>query len=269
MKVWLVLIAFIFALTSCGGSNSAASDQANAQPATYTDANVALADGIQLLDTGETERAIEVLNQAVALNPDLAEAYFRLGIAYALIETRDASIVEENIEPESGEKKPKEKKTNSEIAFGKAVDAYKKIIAANKDDYAAHFNLGRAYNKLNEDEDAEKAFETAVDLNPEDTEYQTELGKIRIKLAKYREAIPPLKKAIELDPDNIEAIEFLEDAEAGRSRVNYSSTPKKDGNSNSNANSSNTNSAPANSNTATKPPPANKPPVKPPVNKPS
>jgi len=268
MKLCILVIAFALVFASCGGGSSVENADQNAQPAMYADANVALADGIQLLDTGETERAIDVLNQAVTLNPDLAEAYFRLGIAYALIETRDASIVDETAETAPGEKKPKEKKMNSEIAFGKAVEAYKKIIATNKDDYAAYFNLGRAYNKLNEDEDAERAFEKAVDLNPEDTEYQTELGKIRIKLAKYREAIPSLKKAIELDPDNVEAIEFLEDAEAGRSRVNYSSTPKKDANSNSNANSSNTNSAPANSNTSTKPPPANNPPVNPAVNKP-
>ena len=41
----------------------------------------------KLFDDGKTEMAIEAFNQAVKLNPDLAEAYFKLGIAYALVES--------------------------------------------------------------------------------------------------------------------------------------------------------------------------------------
>jgi tetratricopeptide (TPR) repeat protein len=91
---------------------------------------------------------------------------------------------------------------------------------------------------------------------PDDTEYQTELGAILIKLAQYHEAIAPLKKALELDPENIRAQELLEDAEAGRSRVNYSSTPKDDKKpSNSNANS-NSNSVTTSDNKLPPPTPA-------------
>ena len=81
--------------------------------------------------------------------------------------------------------------------------------------------MGRAYNKLNEDEDAARALKQAVKLSPEDTEYQTELGAILIKLAKYQEAIPPLKKALEIDAENSRAQELLDDAEAGRRRVDF------------------------------------------------
>lgn len=217
----------------------------------FTDANAALAEGIKLLDTGDTDRAIEILNRAVELNPDLADAYFHLGIAYALVETRDAAVVEEQVTPTPtpGEKKPrKEPTTDSERAFEKAVAAYKKQIDANGNDDLAHFNLGRAYNKLNEDEDAAKALKEAVELKPEDTEYQTELGAILVKLAQYREAIPPLKKAIELDPENSRALNLLEDAEAGRKRIDFV-TDKKD--TNKAAGSTNTNSS---SNSATAPP---------------
>jgi tetratricopeptide (TPR) repeat protein len=204
----------------------------------YTDANVALAEGTNFLDTGETDKAIEALGQAVKINPDLGEAWFKLGIAYALAEKRDQTL--ETTSPETSPSDKKSAKTNSEKAFEKAVAAYKKSIAENDQDHAAYFNLGRAYNKLNEDEDAAKALKQAVKLMPDDTEYQTELGAILIKLAQYHEAIAPLKKALEIDPENIRAQELLEDAEAGRSRVNYASTPKddkKNANSNSNSNS--------------------------------
>ena len=205
------------------------------------------------------------MNQAVKLNPDLAEAYFKLGIAYALVEARDAAAVNAHVTPTPlpGEKTPKPVKTNSEKAFEKAVEAYKKMIAANADDHAAHFNLGRAYNKLNEDENAAKSLKQAVKLNPEDTEYQTELGAILIKLAQYREAIEPLKKALELDPENSKAQELLEDAEAGRKRIDFT-TVKKDDNKNTNSSTnSNTNSQTTETNSKTQP--SNSKVVKPPT----
>src|SRR6476620_4253189 len=232
----LSLVIFISLAAGCwrSGSSSGEADSANtAESGTplseFTDAGTALAEGTKLLDSGDTEKAIEALNQAVKLNPDLAEAYFKLGIAYALVEKREqtSEVTDEVATPTPKGKKPGEKKTRSEMAFEKAVNAYKKMIAANDDDDAAHFNLGRAYNKLNEDEDAAKSLKQAVKLKPDDTEYQTELGAILIKLAQYHEAIPPLKKAIELDAENIRAQELLDDAEAGRKRVDYA-VPKKD-----------------------------------------
>lgn len=256
----LSLVIFISLAAGCwrSGSSSGEADSANtAESGTplseFTDAGTALAEGTKLLDSGDTEKAIEALNQAVKLDPDLAEAYFKLGIAYALVEKRDqtSEVVDEAATPTSKGKKPAEKKTNSEIAFEKAVDAYKKIIAANDEDDVAHFNLGRAYNKLNEDEDAAKELKQAVKQKPDDTEYQTELGAIMIKLAKYDEAIGPLKKALELDPENSRAQDLLDDAEAGKKRVDFATKvpPKDDKQSNKNANSANT----ANSNTGTPP----------------
>lgn len=234
-------------LVSASCSWRSASDEANQNANTGTDlsqvsdADRALAEGNTFLDTGETDKAIDALSRAVKLNPDLAEAWFKLGIAYGLAEKRDETLeTTENTNSSESDKKPT--KTNSEKAFEKAVAAYKKLINSNGNDDVAYFNLGRAYNKLNEDEDAAKALKQAVKLKPDDTEYQTELGAILIKLAQYHEAIPPLKKALELDPENIRAQELLEDAQAGRSRVNYSSTPKedkkKDDNSNTNSNTS-------------------------------
>ena len=245
--------------------------------ADFTDANAALAEGTRLLDVGDTERAITVLSRAVELNPDLADAYFQLGIAYALIETRDAAIIEEQVTPTPlpGEKKPrKEPTTESEKAFEKAVAAYKKRIEANDKDDLAYFNLGRAYNKLNDDEEAAKALREAVKLKPEDTEYQTELGSILVKLAEYREAISPLKKAIELDPENSRAIDLLEDAEAGRKRIDFvtdktNSNKAANSNANANVNSNSATGPPTATNTSKPTEPTGPPPPKPaPANKP-
>lgn len=282
MKPILVLFGCLsLALAGCGGApsnaNSAASSEnTNAAPAvsqfaSITDPNAALAEGKRLLDENQTETAIEALKRAVELDADLAEAHFHLGVAYALLEMQNEQSGKVT-EPASNSKEAA-KKTKSEKAFEEAVKAYKKWIAKNPKDDNAYYYLGRTYAKLMQDDDAEEAFQEAVKLKPDDSEYQTELGSILIKLAKYGEAIKPLKKAIELDESNGRAVDLLEDAEAGKKRVDYVSTDKnsntalngKNANSNSNSNmstGSNSNSATPTSPSSTKPPEGNSKPKK-------
>ena len=277
---WTLLAAALLFAFGCSGANApentntaqqAQQPQAPLNPQEVTDANVALAEGTRLFEYGDTDRSIELFNRAIELNPDLAEAYFKLGVAYALVEARDASVVEQQVEPtptpEKGNRnaREKERKTKSEQAFEKAVETYKKHLDANPEDHLAHYNLGRAYNKLNEDEDAAKALKKAVELNPEDTEYQTELGAILVKLAEYAGAIAPLKKAIELDPENTRAINLLEDAEAGKRRIDYAAErAKKDAQANANS-GGRSNGNTSNSNVRTPPQPPTNTQVKPPV----
>ncbi len=214
-------------------------ENTNVKPAetplpTFTNADEALAEGKKLLDALETEKAIEALFQAVKLNPDLAEAHFNLGIAYSLIEKEEEETAITQIEAAPTSKPTKKGKKNappvrtknSEKAFDNAVKAYKKILAKNKKDDAAHFNLGRAYNKLNEDQDAMKALREAVKLKPDDAEYQIEYGVILMKLAQYEEAVSALKKAVSLDDSNLQAQELLEKAQAGRKRIDFGIKPK-------------------------------------------
>ena len=242
-RLFFIVLVVVCALSlSCSKSGGEANANANSdqqnQFAEITDANQALAMGSDLLENNETEKAIDALLRATELNPDLGEAWFKLGIAYSLIEKQQALDAQSDVNVPGDSQKAG--KPNSEKAFRKAIEAYKKILAQNPDDDVSEYNLGRAYNKLNQDEDAAKALKQAVKLKPDDSDYQTELGAILIKLAQYREAIAPLKKAIDLDPENSRAAELLEDAEAGRNRIDYSG-PKPNGNSNANANA-NTNS---------------------------
>lgn len=243
-----------------GTANDSVPAAGASRPMEFADGRSAFDEGNRLLESGETNRAVEAFQEAVKLDPNLADAYFQLGVAYALIEKREAAAVEavETPTPDPKQKAPREFKTNSEKAFESAVEAYKKMIATNPEDDAAYFSLGRAYNKLNEDEDAAKSLRQAVKLRPDDTEYQIELGEILIKLAQYREAIGPLKKAIELDPENIRAQELLDDAEAGRKRVDYT-MPRTDGKKDARASNANTGNTSVESNSDPQPTPQKSP----------
>ncbi|MER3430423.1 MAG: hypothetical protein C4325_04320 [Blastocatellia bacterium] len=238
---------------ACGslkkGDNTAANAANSELPATNTDAKAAFDAGMKALDSGDIDRAIELLLNAAEAEPNFADAWFNLGIAYAIAEKHDAQKSVTSPTPAPGEPTPKPAKPNSQKAFEKAVAAYERIVEADPNNHQAFFNLGLARNKLNEDEAAAKALRQAVKLNPEDTEYQTELGAILIKLAQYREAIGPLKKALELDPENVKAQQLLEDAEAGRKRIDYVALPK-NGKADKNANAENPD-LPPDSNTAT------------------
>ncbi|KXK06581.1 MAG: serine/threonine protein kinase [Acidobacteria bacterium OLB17] len=261
-RAFLLLSIFVIslALVSCGGNSAVNGNGANANGvqlrsfADITDPAAALAEGNKLLDENDTENAIEAYKRAVELDPDLGEAYFKMGVAYSLLEAEAKhSGTSERLPGDPIPKEEAKEKANSVKMFEKAVEALKKKVAASPEDAASFYTLGRAYNKLNKDKESEDALEKAVKLNPDDSDYQTELGAIRIKLAKYHEAISALKKAVELDADNVEAAELLEDAQAGAKRVDYVSKPdntKSNSNANANANVENANSAtPANSKT--------------------
>ncbi|HEY2867137.1 MAG TPA: tetratricopeptide repeat protein [Pyrinomonadaceae bacterium] len=260
----VLICAFTLACWRTAPQNSGPDANSADEFANITDPAQALALGDQYLDNNETEKAIGAYTRATDLNPDLADAWFKLGIAYGLVEK--AQELEAKTDVNAPDNQPTGK-PNSEKAFRRAVEAYKKQLAQNDSDDAAWFNLGRAYNKLNEDQDAAKALKQAVKLKPDDSEYQTELGAILIKLAQYHEAIPPLKKALDLDPDNSRAADLLDDAEAGRNRVDYT-PPKKDANTNANANANVNANANSNSatNTGTKPTTMEKPTPKSPEN---
>lgn len=97
----------------------------------FTSADEALTVGKKLLDDLEAGKAVEALRQSVNLNPDLADAHFNLGIAYALLEKVEEdnppSVTEPTPTPAKKGRKETIKLTRSEKSFEEAVKAYKKF----------------------------------------------------------------------------------------------------------------------------------------------
>lgn len=175
----------------------------------------------ELYKNDEDERALEVLKQAIALDPEHAEAHLRLGMSLAALGRKD----------------------ESEEQYKKAIELFKKRIQNNSKDSADYFYLGEAYNFLHRDEDAVRAYRQATQLKSDDEESWYQLGSSLNKLARYTEAIGAFEKALELQPDDYRATDGLEQAKEGAQRIrtgrkhNEEMLRKQQENANANANS--------------------------------
>ena len=213
----LVLILTVAAALSACGGNGGDGNVAGTGPV-YPDAQTAFAEGEKLFDQNKISLAIEAYKQATAFNPEFADAHFKLGVALALIESDTKAAAKEDVNADASAKTVK---TESQKAFEAAIAAYKKQISVTPDDAVLHYNLGRSYEKLDKDSDAERSFREAIRLNPEDNDFRIDLADVLMKLARYGEAASLYRKALEADPENFDLEEKIEEAVAGRSRQTF------------------------------------------------
>jgi tetratricopeptide (TPR) repeat protein len=213
--------------------NTARQQQQGAQ--TSVDAREAFERGKDAYRNNRDEEAVEAFRRAVEIDPDFAEGFYRLGLAYNATKQTD----------------------EAEKAFRDAVKAYEKLTKRDEKDSDAFYFLGLCYEKLGEYDDAVKALKESVKTSPsENDDKYYELGFANFKLAQYDEAVRALNKALEVNPDNYPAQDLLEQARAGAARIEdfrkHQEQLRKQEQKNSNANNSNANSG-ANSN-APRPP---------------
>src|SRR5918912_2843358 len=104
---------------------SPASEKTDPQPTEkaltqeQTQARSYLDRGKEFYRNDQDKEAVEAFQQAVQLDPDLAEAYYRLGLADGALGQKD----------------------DAEEAYKRAVEAYKKYLRENPKDATAQFNL--------------------------------------------------------------------------------------------------------------------------------
>ena len=116
-----------------------------------------LAEGNRLLDENQTrdgDRGIPTGGQA---KPGSGRGVFQARNRLRLARNARCSKTVTVTEPCVERRKEAGTKPNSEKAFEKAVEAYKKWLEANPNDDVAHFNLGRTYAKLRRDDERPKS----------------------------------------------------------------------------------------------------------------
>lgn len=144
-------------------------------------------------------QAAEAFEQAVKLDPALAEAHFRLGLTNDVL---------------GNEKEAFE-------SYKKAVEAYKKYLAKpeNSKDPEAHYNLGQTYAGLHLYSEAVKEYRQATRMKADDAAIHYDLGRALMKMAQYDEAAEAFGRSLELDPQNYRAEDELAQAREGIRRI--------------------------------------------------
>jgi tetratricopeptide (TPR) repeat protein len=199
----IVILFLMFGQAACSRKETinpdtkASAEVANTTAGERLEARAYVDKGKELYRTDQDEKAAESFREAIKLDPDLAEAHFRLGLALdALGQAQEA-----------------------ENAYKKAVDKYKKYLEANSKDAEGHYNLGQAYAGLHLYNDAVREYRQATHLKSDDADMFYDLGLALTKLAQYDEAAAAFSKSLEIDPENYRAGDALEEAREGVQRI--------------------------------------------------
>ena len=176
-------------------SASAAGGPTN--PGDRSQAQVFLDQGRELYLADQDEKAVDAFQEAIKIDPEFAEAHFRLGLAYDAVG----------------------KENEAEESYKKAVEKYKKYLEDNSKDAEAHYNLGQTYAGLHLYSEAIREYRQATNLKDDDADMFYDLGTALMKLAQYDEAAAAFSKSLEIDSENYRAEDALEEAREGVQRI--------------------------------------------------
>jgi tetratricopeptide (TPR) repeat protein len=205
MKLGLLIVIslLLFGQAACSRKGSsdananAASAGTNGDAGDRSEALLHLQRGKELYFDDLDEQALAAFKQALQIDPEMAEAHFRIGLTHdALGQSQEA-----------------------QDAYKTAIEKYKKHLAKNDDDAEAHYNLGQAYAGRSLYSEAVTEYRRATRLKSDDTDIYYDLGEALSKLARYDEAVAAFSKALEIDPENYRAEDSLEEAREGVQRI--------------------------------------------------
>jgi tetratricopeptide (TPR) repeat protein len=195
----LVLAAGCKRKGGMSSSNNAGNSGSSAITPNPSEARALLEKGKLLYRDDQDSEAAESFKQAIILDPALAEAHFRLGLAYEALN----------------------KAQEADDEYKKAVEGYKKYFEydQNDSDAEAHYDLGQTYAGLHQYSDAIREFRQAAKIRDDDPDIYYDLGMAHTRLAQYSEAAAAFSKSLEIDPENYRAQDALDEAREGVKRI--------------------------------------------------
>lgn len=200
----IVILVLVVGQAACKRQQPVAVNANSSVPGNHTaeqdksQARALVEEGKELYRTDQDEKAVELFQEAIKLDPELAEAYFRLGLAYTAVGGKDQE---------------------AEDAYKKATEKYKKYLEDNSKDADAHYNLGQTYAELHLYSEAVREYRQATRLKDDDAAVYYDLGTALSKLAQYDEAAAAFSKSLEIDPENYRAQDALDEAREGVQRI--------------------------------------------------
>ena len=136
--------------------------------------------GSLLKSQGRLDEAVASYRNALAINPNYAEAHNNLGIAL-----------------------------KAQGKLDEAIASYQRAIAINPDYAEAHFNLGNALSDKGKSAEAATSYKGAIAINPDYAEAYNNLGIVLKAQDKMDEAVTSYQCAITINPNYTEALHNL------------------------------------------------------------
>ena len=185
-------------------------------------------------DAGRHDLAIEKANEALANDPEDAEAHFQLGIAYsrldsvglayehftesAKLDPKREQLVHDNVQSNFARHYNQALNLQKEADIGPAAEEFKLATEADPTQARGFFMLGRAYAEMGDSEpeyydQAVEALDKVLELStPSEKHYTDALsiaGETLAKAGRPEEAVSRFSRLVEEDPTNYRVIEDI------------------------------------------------------------
>jgi tetratricopeptide (TPR) repeat protein len=156
---------------------------------------------------GKYECAVSNYQQALALNPDFAEAYNNLGAALTALERYEEAISNcrraIQLRPDSPRAYNNLGNAHKGLGqLGEAVAAYQEALRFDPDLAEAHSNLGIALSSLDRLDEAIAHHRAALRCNPVYAPAYYNLGLVYTSRSHWEDAVAALQRAAQLQPDH-------------------------------------------------------------------
>jgi Flp pilus assembly protein TadD len=163
--------------------------------------------GVCYTDEGRILDAKRAFEQAVAINPRLAEPRANLGNIYGDLGLwgRAAAEYRTAIDLDPQLPGPHYNLGNALAQLGQREEAmaeYRRAIDLKPDDAGPHINLGIQLDYLGRLEEAESELRTGIALDPANAEVHSNLGILLVESGRTKEALAEFRRAIALDPSD-------------------------------------------------------------------
>ncbi len=160
---------------------------------------------LALIELRDFDKAIKGLKKAVELNPNLAEAYYQLGIAYTWQEKPDealhAFITCTRLNQYTGD-------VNAKIAelflnqgkYRNAVFFFNKALTTGGEKFAIYYHKARAHQALDELDEAYTSYQKVLEALPIFFMAQYNSGLVLYQQGKYEEALRAFDGTLKMNP---------------------------------------------------------------------
>jgi tetratricopeptide (TPR) repeat protein len=175
-----------------------------------------LSSGIIYLRQENYEKAAELLEKAVELDPENWEGHFQLGIAYMELGRRSDAYPEFKRAKELGASKAEEVEQKHYAywydsfmpgvtklkgrEYDEAERLFREAIEIDPERTDAYSNLGFAYHKSGKIEQSLEAYRNVINIEPDNVDALLAIAEVLTELKRYEEANNTLRRILEIDP---------------------------------------------------------------------